>query len=307
MLDPNLLGTVAAVIREGSFERAAHTLHVTASAVSQRIRQIEEQLGVILIVRGAPCMATDMGMRLCRHAETVAMLEHDLRVNLPHFVLHGKATTRSTLRVVVNADSLATWLMELIAAFAAKTDTLIDIAVDDQDQTEEWLRRGQAIAAVTSQSRPVQGFRARRLGQLNYVAVASPRFVARWFENGVTADALAQAPCLVFNHKDQLQERWASSVFRRNVALSAHRIPAPHAFLEAAIRDLGWGMHPRSLIEPSLLDGQLVEMLPGRGLDVVLYWQWSAIRAPLLDSLSEHIFRAAANELDHSASSRQLK
>ena len=51
MLDYSALSALAAVIREGSFERAAQSLHVTPSAVSQRIRLLEERLGCALVVR----------------------------------------------------------------------------------------------------------------------------------------------------------------------------------------------------------------------------------------------------------------
>ena len=53
-----LLAALAAVIRTGSFERAAQQLHVTPSAVSQRVKLLEERLGTILVVRSCPCGST---------------------------------------------------------------------------------------------------------------------------------------------------------------------------------------------------------------------------------------------------------
>jgi LysR family transcriptional regulator (chromosome initiation inhibitor) len=74
LLDYPSLSAVAAVVREGSFERAARVLNVTSSAVSQRIKQLEERLGGVLIIRGQPCTANEMGRLICRHVEQVVML-----------------------------------------------------------------------------------------------------------------------------------------------------------------------------------------------------------------------------------------
>ncbi|MFT8795431.1 MAG: LysR family transcriptional regulator, partial [Acetobacter orientalis] len=65
MLDYAALTAVSAVIREGSFEGAARLMGLTASAVSQRVRGYEERLGSLLIIRGSPCLPTDLGRSLC--------------------------------------------------------------------------------------------------------------------------------------------------------------------------------------------------------------------------------------------------
>ena len=61
MLDYAALSALVSVVREGSFERAARALHVTPSAISQRIRLLEERVGCTLVVRGQPCRAIDVG------------------------------------------------------------------------------------------------------------------------------------------------------------------------------------------------------------------------------------------------------
>ena len=65
MLDYTSLEALATVLHEGSFERAARRLHVTPSAVSQRVKQLEERLGQVLVQRGSPCTGTEAGQRLC--------------------------------------------------------------------------------------------------------------------------------------------------------------------------------------------------------------------------------------------------
>ena len=117
MLDYASLAALAAVVREGSFERAARALHVTPSAISQRVRLLEERVGCALVVRGQPCQATDTGRRLCQHVDRVRLLEHELHAGLPTLDPTGEARVR--LPVAVNADSLATWFAPAVAAFAA--------------------------------------------------------------------------------------------------------------------------------------------------------------------------------------------
>ena len=251
-LDASLLKTVAAVVREGSFERAARVLHVTPSAVSQRIRLIEERVGAVLVVRGQPCTATEAGARLCRHAEAVALLERDLRRDLPVLAPEPAGTGRTTIRVAINADSLGTWFVDALASFAQGDDALVNVLLDDQDHTGSWLRSGHVLAAVTSVAKPVQGCKSRKLGALRYCATASPAFAARWFPTGVTAEAAARAPSLVFDHKDRLQENWIRRVLRRNVLLPAHRLPSTQAFVSAALAGVGWGMNPQALVREHL-------------------------------------------------------
>lgn len=304
MLAPELLHTVAAVVREGSFERAARALHITPSAVSQRVRLIEERVGAVLVVRGQPCRATQAGAHICRHAQTLALLEHDLRRELPGLLgstaADARGRTRATLRVAVNADSLVTWFVHALQAFAPGLDDaepLLDISTADQDDTVDWLASGRVHAAVTAQARPVQGCRSRRLGALRYHATASPAFVRRWLADGVSADALARAPSLVFGPEDRLQETWVRRNLRRDVLLPAHRLPSTRAFVDAALSGTGWGLNPAPLVREHLAAGRLVELLPGRHLDVPLYWQCARLPVQALQHLSRCVTQAAAHHL----------
>lgn len=297
MLDPSLVAAVAAVSREGSFERAAHALHVTPSAVSQRIKLLEERLGTVLIVRGQPCTPTETGARLCRHHELAVLLEDELRRDLPALAQDDPHASAPTLRVAVNADSLGTWFMAGMADFCALHGALLDVVIDDQDHTAEWLRRGHVLAAVTSLAGAVHGCRSQRLGVLRYAATASPSFMKRWFADGVTARTLALAPSVLFNRKDRLQERWVRQVTRRTLSLPTHRLPSSQAFVEASLAGIGWGMNPLPLVQPHLAAGRLVELVPGRVLDVPLYWQSARLPVPALDALTRSVQQAARQEL----------
>lgn len=291
MLDYASLSALACVIREGSFERAAKALHVTPSAVSQRIRLLEERIGCALVVRGQPCQATETGRRLCQHVDRVRLLEHELHGEVPTLDQDGEV--RVALPIAVNADSLATWFAPAVAAFAAVAPVLMEVAVDDQDYTSDWLRSGKVLAAVTGSARPVSGCNSRPLGLMQYVAAASPDFVARHFEKGVSASTLALAPSLVFNAKDELQSRWVRQQCRRDVELPRHTLPSPQAFVAAGVAAMGWGLHPRLLISHHLADGSLVELVPNTPMDVPLYWQQARAASSLLDGLTREVVAAA--------------
>jgi len=295
MLDYAALSALATVIREGSFERAAIALHVTPSAVSQRIRSLEERVGCALVVRDQPCRATEAGRRLCHHVDRVRLLEQELQGTLPALAPEG--VTRVALPIAVNADSLATWFAPAVAAFAADVPVLMELAVDDQDHTSEWLRSGAVLAAVTGTGRPAAGCNSRPLGAMRYLAAASPAFVARHFASGIGAGSLARAPSLVFNTKDDLQARWVRRLCHRDVELPRHTVPSTHAFVTAAVAGMGWGLQPEALIASHLQDGSLVEMVPDSALDVSLYWQHARAASTLLDRLSREVLAAAARAL----------
>jgi LysR family transcriptional regulator (chromosome initiation inhibitor) len=291
MLDYASLSALAAVVREGSFERAARALHVTPSAISQRIRLLEERVGCALVVRGQPCHATDMGRRLCQHVDRVHLLEQELKDALPALAPDGPVRVR--LPIAVNADSLATWFSPAVAAFAADAPVLMDVTVDDQDHTSEWLRSGAVLAAVTGNARPATGCNSKPLGAMRYLAAASPAFVQRYFSDGVGAGSLARAPSLVFNTKDELQTRWVHRLCHRHVELPRHTLPSSQAFVTAALAGMGWGLHPQALIAAHLEEGSLVTLLPDAPLDVPLYWQQARAASALLDGLNRQILSAA--------------
>lgn len=300
MLDYPGLEALAAVVREGSFERAARRLHVTPSAVSQRVKQLEERAGQVLVQRGTPCTGTEAGRRLCLHLEQVALLENELRRAHPALVPEAHAPA-PTLKLAVNDDSLSTWFMDAMAAFTAGGNELLDVRIDDQEHTAQRLREGDVIAAVTATAGTIAGCNTWPLGAMHYVAAASPDFVRRHFgksADGVTAEAMAQAPMMVYSRKDRLQDQWLQ---RQGLGSRRHPprhfLPSNQGFLRSCEMGIGWGMHPTVLIERQLADGALVEMLPGTGMDVALYWAHPRSAQAGLERLTQCVMAAAGDWL----------
>ncbi len=284
MLDRLQLKALEAVVEAGSFEGAAVRLGLTQSAVSQRIRALEDQLGASVIIRGQPSLATDIGARLVRHGQDVALIEQATLREIGH---RDETAGRPTVHIALNADSLATWVMP---ALAALPDVLFDIVIDDQDHAAGWLRTGRVAAALSSRAEPVQGCDVFPLGALSYIATASPDFAATHFPSGLNEEALRTAPSLAFNAKDKLQVHFVEREIGKRVPLPVHRIASTQSFVEATRLGLGWGLNPKLLVDGWIADGSLVALSP-RPFATPLYWQVSRLVAnplrPLTDAMRE--------------------
>jgi LysR family transcriptional regulator (chromosome initiation inhibitor) len=280
-LDAVQLATFQAVIAEGSFEAAARALHVTPSAVSQRIKALEQDVGQVLVRRAKPAVPTEAGQALVRYAGQIALLEREALAA----ARGALAGSRVRISVVVNADSLHTWFLP---ALTRVPDLLFDLHQDDQEYTADLLRAGTAMAAVTAQHVAVQGCRVERLGAMRYLAVAAPGFDA--------AD-LATAPVVLLNRKDQLQHRFLAALTRRRLDPPIHYVPAAAAFVDAVRLGLGWALVPEQIARADIAEGRVMELTPGRHLDVPLYWQYWRIESEVLSALTEAVKAEAAGVL----------
>ncbi|GIJ77335.1 LysR family transcriptional regulator, chromosome initiation inhibitor [Micromonospora phaseoli] len=294
-LDSTQLRTLAAVVAEGSFEAAARLLHVTPSAVSQRIKALEETVGQVLVRRHRPCDATEAGRPLLRLAGQFALLEREALADARGPLGGDRGRTR--VAIVVNADSLATWFPSALARLPEAPELSFDLRQDDQDHTAELLRGGVVTAAVTAQREAVQGCRVRRLGAMRYRALAAPGMVQRWFAAGGTRPAFAAAPVIVFDRKDRIQHRFMRSVTGRALDPPVHYVPSVPAFNEAIRLGLGWGLVAEQIADADLAAGRCVDVAPGRVLDVPLYWQHWRLDSPVLTAVTTAVCAVAAEAL----------
>ncbi len=295
MLDAVQLRTLAAVVAEGSFDAAARVLHVTPSAVSQRIKTLEETVGQVLVQRHRPCRPTGAGEPLLRLAGQLALLEREALAEARGPLAAGRGRTR--LAVVVNADSLGTWFPSALARVPDRLDLCFDIRQDDQEHTADLLRDGSVTAAVTAQREPVQGCRVQRLGAMRYRALAAPAYADRWFAGGVTPETLAEAPVVVFDRKDAIQHRFLRTVSGRDLHPPVHYLPSVPAFSEAIRLGLGWALVPEQIADADLATGRCVDLAPGRHLDVPLYWQHWRLESAALTALTTAVRAVAAETL----------
>ncbi len=282
------LAAFRAIIHTGSFEAAARQLHVTPSAISQRIKQLEDQLGQVLLVRAAPCCATASGQVLLQHSEQIALMENAL---LGSFGL-GEP---QTLSVSVNMDSVESWFMDAMSQVYSQHGILFDLYVEDQDFSEALLRSGEVMAAVSTRPEAIQGCRVEPLGCMRYFAWASPELVSRYFSSHETCQALRHAPMLVFNRKDNLQAQFLATFNVADANPPCQFIPSNTAFARAMVNGLGWGMLPDYIARPYSDTGQLVCLSLADPVDIRLYWHCWNIHSAALDALTSCV-RAAARE-----------
>ncbi|HEX3977711.1 MAG TPA: LysR family transcriptional regulator ArgP [Solirubrobacteraceae bacterium] len=265
-IDQGQLEALLAAVTEGTFDAAARTLHVTPSAVSQRIKGLETRVGRVLVTRSKPVVATPSGAVLLRAARQMQALSADVLAQL------GDQASGDTVTVplAVNADSLATWFVQALAG--AGPGLTFDLRRADQTRTAELLRDGTVMAAVTASAQAVSGCTVHRLGQMRYRPRASAGFAGHWFADGVTAQALSAAPVVLFDREDPLQDQYLRRRSRRRISPPRCYVPGSGAFVEAVRRGLGWGMVPD--LQASGEDpAPLVEFDSRGAIDVPLYWQ----------------------------------
>ena len=291
----DLARTLAVVIDEGTFDAAARRLRITPSAVSQRVKSLEQQLGRVLVVRSKPARPTEAGASIVRLARQFALLEHDA---LAEFGLDDDDRARPiSVALAVNADSLATWFLPALVRVAARHPVVFDLHRDDQDFTAGLLESGTVMGAVTSQATPVAGCLVRPLGVMRYEAVATPAYVDRWgVSTDRSGDALATAPVVDFDRRDDLQREYLVGRGIDADRPPRHYVPASNDFATAIKLGLGWGLLPAFQSTVELERGDLVR-LGGTSVDVPLYWQQWNLRSPLLDAIADAVIAEARHAL----------
>ncbi|MFF4370812.1 LysR family transcriptional regulator ArgP [Streptomyces sp. NPDC001594] len=284
--------TLLAVVDEGTFDAAAAALHVTPSAVSQRVKALEQRTGRVLLMRTKPVRATESGEVVVRFARQLARLERDARTELGMGTADGQGPVR--LPIAVNADSLATWFLPVLSRVPQDPPVCFELYREDESHTTALLREGQVMAAVTSSPDPVAGCTATALGLARYLPVAAPGFAARHLTGDPAAD-LRTAPTIVFDRRDDLQDAFVRSLTRDGTGASPvrHRVPTSEGFRDAVATGLGWGLVPEPQAEPLLRAGALVRLTPGRTLDVPLYWQQWKLDSPALAAVARLVAETA--------------
>jgi LysR family transcriptional regulator (chromosome initiation inhibitor) len=286
--------TLLAAVDEGTFDAAARVLHVTPSAVSQRVKALEQRTGRVLLLRTKPVRLTESGEVVVRFARQLALIERDASAELG---LPGTGEP-TRLSIAVSADALATWLLPALTGVAAKFPVYFELLREDQDHTTRLLRQGLVMAAVSSSSDPVQGCTVRRLGRMRYHAMANPGFVERWLSGGPLRQVLGDAPVVIFDRKDDLQDRFLRKLAPRRAPGSArHYVPASEAYVDAVTAGLGWGMIPEAQAAALRARGDLVDLAADRPIDVSLYWQQWKLDSPAMAAVADAVTSTARRVL----------
>lgn len=295
-LDQRQCAALLAVIESGSFDQAADVLHITASAVSQRISSLEKCFGGPLLIRGRPCRATPAGQRLLQHLRRVAEMEQELAGEFEP--RPGAPITPVSIALAANADSLDSWVLPTLSDFLIRENILLDVSIDDQQHTHVLLESGMVLGCISVEPQAMRDCQAEALGSMRYQPVASPAFCARWFPQGMQRDSARLAPVLTFNRKDTLQSQFLLEHFGLpENAYPCHRIPATASYNRAVTLGLGWGMIPELMLRDLPGGSGLVRLAPQHTVDVALYWHSWKVQSPRLARLSATLVESARQAL----------
>ena len=297
--DSDALECLATIVEEGGFERAAVRLSVTQSAVSQRLRALEAQVGTVLLVRTRPLRPTAAGRLLIKHAMQMRLLRADLESDLQDLAPDSDAPREEDrISIAINADSIATWALPALGPLVS--DGLpLEIITDDQDFTHGWLREGQVLGCVTTLKEALRGCKVSPLGAMHYVAVASAAYAREHCPQGLTPHNFRQIPFIAFNRKDDLQAEFVGRACGlRQVHLSQRFVPSSEGQVRAVLAGWGASVVPELQVRRLLAQGDLVNLAPRSTLPVKLYWHCWNLPSAAIDRLTAALAAAAAQALD---------
>lgn len=297
--DPDALECLAAIVEEGGFERAAQRLSITQSAVSQRLRALEAQVGTVLIVRSRPLKATSAGQLLLKHTKQMRLLRADLERDLRELAPSSTGGTREEERVsiAINADSIATWALPALNDLAHQ-GLPMEVITDDQDFTHGWLREGQVLGCVTTLKQALRGCKVLPLGAMKYVAVAQPAYAQAHCPKGLTPHNFRDVPFVAFNRKDDMQAEFVSKAFGlKRITLNQLFVPSSEGQVRAVLAGWGLSVVPELLARGLLEQGHLVNVAPAHVLPIQLYWHCWNLESDVLDALTDALTRAAQHAL----------
>ena len=293
--DSDALECLAAIVEEGGFERAAVRLSVTQSAVSQRLRALEAQVGTVLLVRSRPIKPTSAGRLLIKHAMQMRLLRADLETDLQDLTPGAGALREDDrISIAINADSIATWALPALGEMVSGGLPL-EIITDDQDFTHEWLRAGQVLGCVTTLKQALRGCKVLPLGVMHYVAVASPAYASAHCPQGLTPHNFRSIPFIAFNRKDDLQTDFVSRACGlRRVTLSQRFVPSSEGQVRAVLAGWGASVLPELQVRSLLASGALINLAPQVSLPINLYWHCWNLDSVVIDRLTSALSGAAA-------------
>ncbi len=297
--DPAALECLAAIVEEGGFERAAQRLSITQSAVSQRLRALEAQVGTVLIVRSRPLKPTGAGHLLLKHTKQLRLLRADLERDLRELAPSsaGGAREEERISIAVNADSIATWALPALNDLA-RQGLPLEMITDDQDFTHEWLRQGQVLGCVTTLKQALRGCKVLPLGAMRYVAVAEAAYAREHCPKGLTPHNFRELPFIAFNRKDDMQSEFVSRAFGlRRVSLHQLFVPSSEGQVRAVLAGWGVSVVPELLARGLIQQGQLVNIAPDDALPIALYWHCWNLESDVLDQLTTALRQAAERDL----------
>lgn len=294
-LDYRGLEALYAIQEVQSFEGAAKKLHITQSAISQRIKALETYYGEPVLTRTFPYHPTELGKRLIGHFKRISLLEEELNKEIK------RSDAMQRIAIAINRDSLETWFIEWIKKSDLLGSILIEVIADDQERTIDYLKNGLVSAALSTSEREILGGKVQFVGNMEYVLTATPEFVENYLTKG--PKSLLTAPALKFDLNDQLHEKYLEKFFNLNgKEINYHVVPSVHGFKQMALSGFAYGLIPRIDIEKELKSNKLVEIYSNKVWKVPLYWHYWTIESKAYQKFNQEIIQFISQKLVPTAS-----
>lgn len=294
MLDYKLLHALSVVVDEQSFDKAAIALSITQSAVSQRVKSLEQTIGQPVLIRAQPLVATAIGKKLLAHYQQVNLLEQDI---LPDISADKKHET-IVANIATNADSLATWFIGAISDVCHQYNVAVNLRLADENRTFKFLKDGEVFGAICTHDSPLPGCTFDKLGDMQYILVAAPSFVERYFSAGITPKTLMRAPAVAYDQKDDMHIKYIEETFAlKGGTYPCHTVRSSEAFVDFAKQGLAYCLIPKLQIQAELENNELINLLPENTLTRTLYWHRWVLLKGVFKQLSSAIIRHAQKAL----------
>jgi len=294
MFDYKSLQALAAVIDQQSFDKASEKLYITQSAISQRIKALEQYFGQPLLIRDHPYSPTELGQLLLNHYRKTKLLEDDTRSQL------SEPVERSYLSIAINRDSLDIWFPAVLQSLSNLKTLTLEVITDDQENTLEYFKKGLVSACLSTTEKAISGCNVDFLGYMDYLLVASPEFKRQYFKKGKNhRNNLIEAPAVIFDAKDRLHKRYLERFFDiHDQSPSYHIVPSVHGFKQFALLGYAYALIPRIDIKKELLNKQLVELFPKAVWRMPLYWHSWKIQTENYKAFNSLVLKVAKKYLN---------
>lgn len=285
-MDYKLLHALDTVIEMQSFDKAANILNITQSAVSQRIKQLEQLVAQPVLIRIHPLQATDIGQKLLRHFRQVKQLEYDLAEEL----IQNDGKKPIPVSIAVNADTLAIWFIPALAPLLKKYPLVLNLQVADESRTQELLKRGEVFSAISSHKQSITGCKVEEIGNVEYILCATPEFKERYFPKGITLEALKIAPGVEFDQRDTMDSEYLELHFGlQSGSYPCHTVRSSEAFVAMAVEGLAYCLLPNTQANEYLHQGILIDLAVDKHLKQTLYWHSWVLEKGIYKKITQHI------------------
>lgn len=294
MLDYRGIEALYTVQELQNFELAAKKLFITQSAVSQRIKGLEDYYGEPVLIRTLPYRPTKLGKQLISHYKKMCLLENELAQEL------GAIKIQPHISIAINRDSLETWFLDLVEQETEMfKEVILEIIADDQELTLSYLKNGTVSACLSTSKKEILGGKASFLGNMEYVLVASPSFVEHYFSSKDPIECLQNAPAIKFDQNDRLHERYLEKFFGIDGSeLKYHIIPSVKGFKQFALLGLGYALIPKIDILHELKAKQLIQLFPDKTWDIPLYWHYWTVQSKFYQKFNADMIHLAKARLE---------